>query len=126
MARSQAKVIKEVQYDRAISSRMVRKWKPREGTFSDPDAKSRWRFHRHKGSDSYALEVHAPTRRPRLSRISCKLLWIGRCSVGQSGRMQRSQGELCRAACGHHILSGSLVRLLGNVYYCGLDGVPLA
>eukprot|EP00959_Pyramimonas_sp_CCMP1952_P275371 5755803-Pyramimonas_sp.AAC.1 len=46
---------------------MVRRWKPQEGTFAAPDAKSRWCVHGHKDPDSEALEVYAPT--PQTSSI---------------------------------------------------------
>eukprot|EP00959_Pyramimonas_sp_CCMP1952_P080498 1682237-Pyramimonas_sp.AAC.1 len=56
VAPSKARVISREQPDRIITSRMVRRWKPQEGTFAAPDAKSRWCAHGHKGPDSGALE----------------------------------------------------------------------
>eukprot|EP00959_Pyramimonas_sp_CCMP1952_P045466 949821-Pyramimonas_sp.AAC.1 len=42
--------------DRIISSRMVRRWKPVEGTLKEPEAKSRRRVHGHKDPDAGSLQ----------------------------------------------------------------------
>eukprot|EP00959_Pyramimonas_sp_CCMP1952_P200880 4201386-Pyramimonas_sp.AAC.1 len=57
----QADVVRKTQPERGISSRMVRRWKPVEGTFNEPEAKSRWCVHGHPGPDSGSLQVYAPT-----------------------------------------------------------------
>eukprot|EP00959_Pyramimonas_sp_CCMP1952_P104106 2176056-Pyramimonas_sp.AAC.1 len=36
---------------------MVRRWKPVEGTFQEPSAKSRWCVHGHRDPDSGSLQV---------------------------------------------------------------------
>eukprot|EP00959_Pyramimonas_sp_CCMP1952_P260111 5438385-Pyramimonas_sp.AAC.1 len=64
---AQAAKIRQFQPDRIISSRMVRRWKPVEGTFTEPEAKSRWCVHGHKDPDSGSLAVYAPT--PQTSSI---------------------------------------------------------
>eukprot|EP00959_Pyramimonas_sp_CCMP1952_P330375 6917602-Pyramimonas_sp.AAC.1 len=47
-----ADAVRKAQPERIISSRMVRRWKPVEGTFANPDAKSRWCVHGHRDPDS--------------------------------------------------------------------------
>eukprot|EP00959_Pyramimonas_sp_CCMP1952_P247252 5168405-Pyramimonas_sp.AAC.1 len=62
-----AAVIRREQPERITSSRMVRRWKPVEGTFTEPTAKSRWCVHGHRDPDSGSLAVYAPT--PQTSSI---------------------------------------------------------
>eukprot|EP00959_Pyramimonas_sp_CCMP1952_P355789 7451689-Pyramimonas_sp.AAC.1 len=64
---SQAAKIRRHCPDRIISSRMVRRWKPAEGTFVVPEAKSRWCVHGHKDLGPGFLAVCAPT--PQTSSI---------------------------------------------------------
>eukprot|EP00959_Pyramimonas_sp_CCMP1952_P017898 379740-Pyramimonas_sp.AAC.1 len=45
---------------RIVSSRMVRGWKPQEGTFSKEKAKSRWCVRGHQDEYATELQVHAP------------------------------------------------------------------
>ena len=47
--------------NRIISSRMVRRWKPQEGTFAPPKAKSRWCVRGHEDEDTQSLRVYSPT-----------------------------------------------------------------
>ena len=56
-----AKRIRKYMKHRIITSRMVRRWKPQEGTGAAPLAKSRWCVHGHKDPDSGSLMVFAPT-----------------------------------------------------------------
>eukprot|EP00959_Pyramimonas_sp_CCMP1952_P060344 1260797-Pyramimonas_sp.AAC.1 len=46
---------------RIVSSRMFRRWKPQEGTFSKEKAKSRWCVRGHQDEDTAELQVYAPT-----------------------------------------------------------------
>eukprot|EP00959_Pyramimonas_sp_CCMP1952_P290506 6076127-Pyramimonas_sp.AAC.1 len=52
---ARARVIREQLPGRIVSSRMVRRWKPVEGAFAEPEAKSRWCVHGHKDPDSGSL-----------------------------------------------------------------------
>eukprot|EP00959_Pyramimonas_sp_CCMP1952_P344320 7211472-Pyramimonas_sp.AAC.1 len=40
---------------------MVRRWKPQEGVFSRPVAKSRWCVRGHEDADTHELRIYAPT-----------------------------------------------------------------
>eukprot|EP00959_Pyramimonas_sp_CCMP1952_P106363 2223644-Pyramimonas_sp.AAC.1 len=48
----EAEAVRRTCPDRIITSRMVRRWKPVEGTFAEPAAKSRWCVHGHKDPDA--------------------------------------------------------------------------
>eukprot|EP00959_Pyramimonas_sp_CCMP1952_P176387 3685929-Pyramimonas_sp.AAC.1 len=113
---------------------MVRRWKPVEGAFADPDAKSRWRVHGHRGPDSGALAVCAPA--PQTSSIMMSLqIAINLGMLGdvadvknafcQSDPMRSAQGEIYVEPCdGVDVEPGSLIRHRVNVY--GLDDAPMA
>eukprot|EP00959_Pyramimonas_sp_CCMP1952_P327277 6851468-Pyramimonas_sp.AAC.1 len=63
-----AEVVRKECLGRIISSRMVRRWKPVEGAFKEPEAKSRWCVHGHKDPDAGSLQVYSPT--PQTSSIA--------------------------------------------------------
>eukprot|EP00959_Pyramimonas_sp_CCMP1952_P298487 6243632-Pyramimonas_sp.AAC.1 len=129
-----ASVVREQQPERIITSRVVRRWKPVEGTFAQPEAKCRWCVHGHRDPDSGALAVYAPT--PQTTSIMMFLqIMINLGMLGdiadvknafcQSDPMCRTQGEIYVEPCeGINVEPGSLIRLKVNVY--GLDDAPMA
>ena len=72
---AKARILRETQPARIISSRMVRRWKPQEGTFAEPKSKSRWCVHGHQDPDAGSLAVFAPT--PQTTSL---MLFLFRCS----------------------------------------------
>ena len=120
--------------ERIITSRMVRRWKPAEGTGARPIAKSRWCVHGYKDPDANGLEVFSPT--PQTSSImfflqlACSLcfsLQVGdvKNAFCQSNSLSRPKGEIFVEPCGGlNLPVGALIRLLVNVY--GLNDAPLA
>eukprot|EP00959_Pyramimonas_sp_CCMP1952_P324398 6789926-Pyramimonas_sp.AAC.1 len=122
---SKAEVVRKQLPDRIISSRMVRRWKPVEGTFQDPEAKSRWCVHGHRDPDSGSLLVYAPT--PQTSSIMMFLQVIMNLGLRadiadvknafcQSDPMVRSQGQIYVEPCeGIDLPAGSLILLRVNV-----------
>eukprot|EP00959_Pyramimonas_sp_CCMP1952_P327336 6852926-Pyramimonas_sp.AAC.1 len=97
---------------------MVRRWKPVEGTFVEPEAKSRWCVHGHKDPDSGSLAVLVNFR--MLGDIADV-----KNAFTQSDPMTRSQGQIYVEPCeGIDVEPGSLILLLVNVY--GLDDAPVA
>ena len=131
---SEGNAVRRSTPERIITSRMVRKWKPAEGTGARPIAKSRWCVHGYKDPDANGLQVFSPT--PQTSSIMLFLqvvsslrflLQVGdvKNAFCQSNSMARPKGEIFVEPCGGLNLSvGSLVRLRVNVY--GLNDAPLA
>ena len=58
--KTEADILRQHQPSRIITSRMVRRWKPVEGTSSAPLAKSRWCVHGHQDPDTHLLKCVAP------------------------------------------------------------------
>ena len=56
-----AQAIRQRFPDRVITSRLIRRWKPVEGTNAPPVAKSRWCVHGHQDPDTLELKCFAPT-----------------------------------------------------------------
>ena len=129
---SEARLIRLHHPERVITSRMVRRWKPAEGTGAPPTAKSRWCVHGYKDPDSDHLETYSPT--PQTSSITLFLQTVS--SLGQrlqvadvknafcqSNQMSRPRGDIYVEPCGGLELPvGSLIRLKVNVY--GLNDAP--
>eukprot|EP00959_Pyramimonas_sp_CCMP1952_P341220 7148245-Pyramimonas_sp.AAC.1 len=126
IAPREAGVIRRERPDRIITSRMVRRWKPVEGAFSEPTAKSRRCVHGHKDPDTGTLYVCSPT--PQTSsilvfiQVMMNLGHLGDIAdvenaFCQSDPMSRVQGEIYVGPCeGIKVEKGSLIRLLANVY----------
>ena len=131
---SEGNVIRRGTPERAITSRMVRRWKPAEGTGTRPIAKSRWCVHGYEDPDANGLQVFSPT--PQTSSIMMFLqlvcclqfsLQVGdvKNAFCQSNQISRPRGEIYVEPCGGlNLAVGSLVRLRVNVY--GLNDAPLA
>eukprot|EP00959_Pyramimonas_sp_CCMP1952_P162458 3396683-Pyramimonas_sp.AAC.1 len=105
---ARARAVREVCPERIITSRMVRRWKPVEGTFSEPQAKSRWCVHGHKDPDTGSLFVYSPT--PQTTSIHMFLQVMMNLSLlgdiadvknafCQSDPMRRSQGDIYVEPC---------------------------
>ena len=119
--------------DRIVLSRLVRRWKPQEGTFAPPKAKSRWCVRGFEDPDAPDLKVYAPT--PQSESI---LLFFQICvSLGfyasiadaknafcQSKKLKRRGGTLYVEPCeGLGVEPGCLIELVAPVY--GLDDAPI-
>lgn len=62
-----------------LSSRMVRRWKPQEGVFAAPKAKSRWCVRGHQGPDVGKLQTYAPT--PQTETLMLFFLLVQACDM---------------------------------------------
>ena len=119
--------------DRIISSRMVRRWKPQEGTGAAPKAKSRGCVRGHQDPDTQHLSVYAPTPscESLMAFLAVKTSLGHELQVGdlknafcQSDRLKRESGRLFVEPCeGVPVPKGTLIELVAPVY--GLDDAPL-
>eukprot|EP00959_Pyramimonas_sp_CCMP1952_P123877 2589762-Pyramimonas_sp.AAC.1 len=92
---------------------MVRQWKPVEGTFAEPEAKSRWCVHGLRDPDSGSLAVYAPT--PQTSSIMMFLL------VAANLHQLLDIADVKNAFC----QSNSMRRPTGQIFVEPCEGVDL-
>ena len=131
-----ADTVRRERPDRVISSRMVRRRKPQEGTFQKPKAKSRWCVLGHQDPNAADMFTNAPT--PQTESIMPFLFLLQVCGLTlsnadlknefcQSNSLDRFAGPLYVEPCeGLNLPPGSLIQLVSPVY--GLndnDGIAL-
>eukprot|EP00959_Pyramimonas_sp_CCMP1952_P040514 847230-Pyramimonas_sp.AAC.1 len=70
---SEAALIRREDPSRILSSRMVRRWKPQEGTEAKARAKSRWCVRGYADPDAENLKVYAPTPQEEAVLVALQL-----------------------------------------------------
>eukprot|EP00959_Pyramimonas_sp_CCMP1952_P404110 8467788-Pyramimonas_sp.AAC.1 len=93
---------------------MVRRWKPQEGTFSRPKAKSRWCVRGHEDEDTGEFRVYSPT--PQMESL---ILFL---TMSLALDMDIQIGDLRNAFC----QSDPLVRPRGRVFVEPCEGLYLS
>lgn len=127
-----AALIRKRYNDRIVSSRMVRRWKPQEGTFAEPTAKSRWCVRGHQDPDTGSLQVYSLTPQTPslhafdsvgLAHVMEQVIADAKNAFCQSDKLKCPNGPIFFEPCeGLGLPKGSLIELVGPVY--GLDDAP--
>jgi hypothetical protein len=120
---------RQVHGDRIMSSRMVRRYKPQEGTFADPIAKSRWCVRGFEDPDMGQMRVYSPTPQNTSMHACCSVVLDADHDMAiadaknafcQSLKLERPNGPLFVEPCeGIDIGDGLLIEIVAPVYGLG-------